>query len=236
MRAESSARPRATMPRAWPWPRTFSASPPSCAWPRTRRKSKIEATKAYGAEVVLRGMIWDEANEQAKELVKERGLTYIHSVRRPRLACGSGHGRTGDPRGLAGRRCRGRADWRRWAHLRSRAGAQGSQAGREGNRRGIVRRTRDARKCARRPRGAADRVDCIIDGLRVKRVGETTLAGSAAVRRRYRDAARRRDLRRAAVGDGPLQVRHRGRRSRSRRRACGPASFRRHQARTSCAC
>jgi threonine dehydratase len=37
--------------------------------------SKIEATKAYGAEVVLHGMIWDEANEKAKQLVAERGLT-----------------------------------------------------------------------------------------------------------------------------------------------------------------
>ena len=39
--------------------------------------SKIEATKAYGAEVVLHGSIWDEANERAKELVATRGLTYI---------------------------------------------------------------------------------------------------------------------------------------------------------------
>ena len=33
--------------------------------------SKIEATKAYGAEVVLHGMIWDEANEMAKQLDPE---------------------------------------------------------------------------------------------------------------------------------------------------------------------
>src|ERR1700675_5145101 len=30
--------------------------------------SKIAATKGYGAEVVLHGMIWDEADEKAKEL------------------------------------------------------------------------------------------------------------------------------------------------------------------------
>ena len=40
--------------------------------------SKIEATRAYGAEVVLHGSIWDEANEKALELVEEEGLTYIH--------------------------------------------------------------------------------------------------------------------------------------------------------------
>ncbi len=40
--------------------------------------SKIEATKAYGADVVLHGTIWDEANEKAQELVEKEGLTYVH--------------------------------------------------------------------------------------------------------------------------------------------------------------
>ena len=40
--------------------------------------AKIAATKAYGAEVVLHGTIWDEANEKAKELVRDEGLTYVH--------------------------------------------------------------------------------------------------------------------------------------------------------------
>src|SRR3979490_1321595 len=40
--------------------------------------SKIAATRAYGAEVVLHGTIWDEANERARELVEEQGLTYVH--------------------------------------------------------------------------------------------------------------------------------------------------------------
>jgi threonine dehydratase len=40
--------------------------------------SKVEATRAYGAEVVLHGSIWDEANEHAKRLMAERGLTYVH--------------------------------------------------------------------------------------------------------------------------------------------------------------
>src|SRR5581483_4190634 len=33
--------------------------------------SKIAATKAYGAEVVLHGQIWDDANEKAKQLVAQ---------------------------------------------------------------------------------------------------------------------------------------------------------------------
>ncbi len=52
--------------------------------------SKIAATKGYGAEVVLHGSIWDEANEKALELVEERGLTYIHPFDDPDLIAGQG--------------------------------------------------------------------------------------------------------------------------------------------------
>ena len=40
--------------------------------------SKIEATRGYGAEVVLHGSIWDEADEKARELVASEGLSYVH--------------------------------------------------------------------------------------------------------------------------------------------------------------
>lgn len=40
--------------------------------------AKIAATLGYGAEVVLHGSIWDEANEKAKELVRDEGLIYVH--------------------------------------------------------------------------------------------------------------------------------------------------------------
>ena len=52
--------------------------------------SKIDATRAYGAEVVLHGTIWDEANEKAKQLVEERGLTYIHPFDDLELIAGQG--------------------------------------------------------------------------------------------------------------------------------------------------
>jgi threonine dehydratase len=52
--------------------------------------SKVEATRAYGAEVVLHGTIWDEANEKAKQLCLERGLTYIHPFDDPQLIAGQG--------------------------------------------------------------------------------------------------------------------------------------------------
>jgi threonine dehydratase len=52
--------------------------------------SKVEATRAYGAEVVLHGMIWDEANEKAKELVRTEGLTYVHPFDDEQLIAGQG--------------------------------------------------------------------------------------------------------------------------------------------------
>ena len=52
--------------------------------------SKIAATEGYGAEVVLHGSIWDEANEKALELVETRGLTYVHPFDDPQLIAGQG--------------------------------------------------------------------------------------------------------------------------------------------------
>jgi threonine dehydratase len=52
--------------------------------------AKIAATKAYGGEVVLHGMIWDEANEKAKELVRTEGLTYVHPFDDEQLIAGQG--------------------------------------------------------------------------------------------------------------------------------------------------
>ncbi|MDB4891003.1 MAG: Threonine ammonia-lyase [Gemmatimonadetes bacterium] len=52
--------------------------------------AKIAATKGYGAEVVLHGNIWDEANEKAKELVRDEGLTYVHPFDDAQLIAGQG--------------------------------------------------------------------------------------------------------------------------------------------------
>ncbi|HWP38124.1 MAG TPA: threonine ammonia-lyase [Gemmatimonadales bacterium] len=57
---------------------------------RNATPSKIAATKAYGAEVVLHGEIWDEANEKARELVRTEGLTYVHPFDDEQLIAGQG--------------------------------------------------------------------------------------------------------------------------------------------------
>jgi len=136
--------------------------------------SKIEATKAYGAEVVLHGTIWDEANDRAKELVRERGYTYIHPFDDEQLIHGQGTvgleifqdwpdvdivvvpiGGGGLISGitLALKRLKPRVRI---------IGVESSGAP------GMKRSVDDGHLVT------LDRVDCIIDGLRVKRVGETT--------------------------------------------------------------
>src|SRR5262249_2217715 len=52
--------------------------------------AKIAATRGYGAEVVLHGSIWDEANEKALELCETRGLTYVHPFDDLDLTAGQG--------------------------------------------------------------------------------------------------------------------------------------------------
>lgn len=52
--------------------------------------SKIAATKGYGAEVILHGTIWDEADAKARELASERGLTFVHPFDDLDLIAGQG--------------------------------------------------------------------------------------------------------------------------------------------------
>lgn len=52
--------------------------------------AKVAATRGYGAEVVLHGRIWDEANEKALELVRTEGLTYVSPFNDPLLIAGQG--------------------------------------------------------------------------------------------------------------------------------------------------
>ncbi len=52
--------------------------------------SKVAATRGYGAEVVLHGSIWDEANEKARELARTEGLIYVHPFDDEQLIAGQG--------------------------------------------------------------------------------------------------------------------------------------------------
>ncbi len=136
--------------------------------------SKIEATRGYGAEVVLHGTIWDEANERAKELVAEHGYTYIHPFDDEQLIMGQG------TVGLEIVR-----DWADVDVIVVPIGGGGLISGISLAAKSINPRIRIIgvessgapgmqRSVAEGSLVTLDRVDCIIDGLRVKRVGEKT--------------------------------------------------------------
>jgi threonine dehydratase len=136
--------------------------------------SKIAATRAYGAEVVLHGTIWDEANEKARQLVEERGYTYIHPFDDEELIAGQG--------------TLGLEIYEDWPEMEVAVvpiGGGGLISGvtlalkscnpaikvigvESSGAPGMTRSVREGHLLT------LDRVDCIIDGLRVRRVGEKT--------------------------------------------------------------
>jgi threonine dehydratase len=145
--------------------------------------SKIEATRGYGAEVVLHGSIWDEANEKAKQLVAERGYTYIHPFDDEQLIMGQG------TVGLEITQ-----DWPEVDVVVVPIGGGGLISGISMALKAFNPKIRVIgvessgapgmqRSLAEGHLVTLDRVDCIIDGLRVKRVGEKTFE----IVRRYVD-------------------------------------------------
>ncbi|MCD8161198.1 MAG: threonine ammonia-lyase [Clostridiales bacterium] len=58
--------------------------------PTTTPLIKVNNTKSYGANVVLHGLAFDDAAEEAARLAEEQGLTYIHPFNDLRVATGQG--------------------------------------------------------------------------------------------------------------------------------------------------
>lgn len=58
--------------------------------PEGTAKSKIEATKGYGAEIVLAGQEYEEAYKQAKELKEQQELTFVHPYNDEDVIAGQG--------------------------------------------------------------------------------------------------------------------------------------------------
>ncbi len=51
---------------------------------------KVAAVKAYGAEAILHGHLWDDAYERSRELAIERGLVYVHPFKDRHILAGQG--------------------------------------------------------------------------------------------------------------------------------------------------
>ena len=58
--------------------------------PTTTPLIKVERTKSYGADVILKGDVYDEACEYAYQLAEENGYTFIHPFDDPTVATGQG--------------------------------------------------------------------------------------------------------------------------------------------------
>ena len=137
--------------------------------------AKIAATKGYGAEVVLHGSIWDEANDKAKELVRTQGLTYVHPFDDEQLIAGQG------TLGLEIVQ-----DWPEVDAVIVPIGGGGlisgvSMAVKSHNPKARVIGVESSDGPAMQrsiAAGKLETIDCrtIIDGLRVRRVGETTFS------------------------------------------------------------
>jgi len=137
-------------------------------------RSKIEATKAYGAEVVLHGSIWDEADAHARELVAAEGFTYIHPFDDFELIAGQG---------TVGLELY--ADWPEVDVVVVPIGGGGLISGVTLALKNLNPAVRIVgvessgapamqRSVAAGERVTLDEISCAIDGLKVKRVGERT--------------------------------------------------------------
>jgi threonine dehydratase len=64
--------------------------PVTIVMPRTTPTVKIMQTEAVGGTVVLEGETFDEANEYARSMEKQLGLTFVHPFDDPTVAAGQG--------------------------------------------------------------------------------------------------------------------------------------------------
>jgi threonine dehydratase len=64
--------------------------PVTIVMPQTTPTVKVYQTQSHGAEIILFGEKYDDANAHARELERERGLTFVHPFDDPNIAAGQG--------------------------------------------------------------------------------------------------------------------------------------------------
>ncbi len=58
--------------------------------PESASPAKVDATKSYGAKVVLYGKVFDETLEMAKSISQKEGATFVHPFDDPKVIAGQG--------------------------------------------------------------------------------------------------------------------------------------------------
>ena len=66
------------MHKAWPFAAKRLGIKATIVTPKHTPLIKVNATKQYGADVVLHGEIYDEACQKAMELQQEHGYVFVH--------------------------------------------------------------------------------------------------------------------------------------------------------------
>lgn len=72
------------------WTASRLGAPAVIVMPRATPLTKIENTRAHGAEIVLTGDTLEEAAVEAKRITRERTLTFVHPFDDPLIAAGQG--------------------------------------------------------------------------------------------------------------------------------------------------
>jgi threonine dehydratase len=65
-------------------------TPATIVMPERAPLTKVAATRRLGAEVILHGTTFDDAGAYAREIQRERGLTYVHAFNDERIIAGQG--------------------------------------------------------------------------------------------------------------------------------------------------
>ncbi|WP_193186794.1 threonine ammonia-lyase [Nisaea sediminum] len=68
----------------------MSGCPAVIFLPESTPPAKAAKLKEWGAEVIVHGAVWDDANEAALARAEAEGLTYIHPFADPRVVAGQG--------------------------------------------------------------------------------------------------------------------------------------------------
>lgn len=72
------------------WTARRLGAPAVIVMPKATPLTKIENTRAHGAEVILVGDTLEEAAQEARRVTQERGLSFIHPYDDPLIAAGQG--------------------------------------------------------------------------------------------------------------------------------------------------